>query len=233
MLKHTACAIAPQLSTLFNLSLPSGIVPTDWKLSNVTPVYKAGDPKLVSNYRPISLLSLPSKLLERFVNNKLLHYLLSNLLLSHTKRPSFQPPPTGTPCLIRRRMLQRSSLIYPKHHSPCWYTECPLRSWNFWSSSKVVFQLLVKPTPVCGAQWFHLLSSRHHLWSPPGFYLGPPLVHSVHGLHQLCASIPNSLFMQMTSCCTVLSGRHLMYPLCNLMLTPSPSGLPCLVSGSM
>ena len=91
MLKHTACAIAPQLSTLFNLSLSSGIVPTDWKLSNVTPVYKAGDPKLVSKYRPISLLSLPSKLLERFVHNKLLHNLLSNSLLFHTQfgfRPS-------------------------------------------------------------------------------------------------------------------------------------------------
>ena len=34
------------------------------------------------------------------------------------KRPSFQPPPTGTPCLIRRRMLQRSSLTYPKHLIP-------------------------------------------------------------------------------------------------------------------
>ena len=80
-----------QSRTLFNLSLSSGIVPTDWKLSNVTPVYKAGDPKLVSNYRPISLLSLPSKILERFVHNKLLHYLLSNSLLSHAQfgfRPS-------------------------------------------------------------------------------------------------------------------------------------------------
>ena len=82
MLKMSASSIAPHLSALFNLSLSTGSVPTDWKLSNIRPVYKAGDPSLVSNYRPISLLSLLSKVLERIVHNKLLHHLLSNCLLS-------------------------------------------------------------------------------------------------------------------------------------------------------
>ena len=83
MLKIAAGTIAPQLSALFNLSLSTGTVPTAWKLSNVTPVYKAGDLSLTTNYRPISLLSLPSKLLERIVHMKLLSYLQSNSLLSH------------------------------------------------------------------------------------------------------------------------------------------------------
>ena len=82
MLKIAAGTIAPQLSALFNLSLSTGMVPTAWKLSNVTPVYKAGDPSLATNYRPISLLSLPSKLLERIVHIKLLAHLQSNSLLS-------------------------------------------------------------------------------------------------------------------------------------------------------
>ena len=47
------------------------------------------DPSLVSNYRPISLLSLPSNVLERIVHNKLLHHLLSNSLLS-TSQFGFQ-----------------------------------------------------------------------------------------------------------------------------------------------
>ena len=80
MLKIAAGTIAPQLSTLFNLSLSTGTVPTAWKLSNVTSVYKAGDPSLATNYRPISLLSL---LLERIVHMKLLSHLQSNSLLSH------------------------------------------------------------------------------------------------------------------------------------------------------
>ena len=50
MLKMSASSIAPHLSALFNLSLSTGSVPTDWKLSHITPVYKAGDPSLVSNY---------------------------------------------------------------------------------------------------------------------------------------------------------------------------------------
>ena len=90
MLKMSASSIAPHLSALFNLSLSTGSVPTDWKLSHITPVYKAGDPSLVSNYRPISLLSLPSKVLERIVYNKLLHHLLSNSLLS-TSQFGFRP----------------------------------------------------------------------------------------------------------------------------------------------
>ena len=48
MLQVCASTISSYLSTLFNLSLSTGIVPTAWKTSNITPVYKDGDPKLVS-----------------------------------------------------------------------------------------------------------------------------------------------------------------------------------------
>ena len=71
MLWNTATAIASSLTKLFNRSLSLGQVPADWKLSNITPVPKGGDPKRVSNYRPISLLSLPSKILERIIFNQL------------------------------------------------------------------------------------------------------------------------------------------------------------------
>ena len=83
MLQGTASAIASSLTDLFNRSLSLGQVPVDWKLSNITPVPKGGDLKLVSNYRPISLLSLPSKILERIVYNRLMSHLLSNSLLSN------------------------------------------------------------------------------------------------------------------------------------------------------
>ena len=82
MLKACSTSISQYLSLLFNQSLSSSNVTTDWKLSNVIPVFKAGDPKLAENYRPISLLSVPSKLLERIVHNRLLKHLLENDLLS-------------------------------------------------------------------------------------------------------------------------------------------------------
>ena len=85
MLRNTATAIASPLTKLFNRSLSLGQVPADWKLSNITPVPKGGNPKLVSNYRPISLLSLPSKILERIIYNRLLSHLLTNSLLSNSQ----------------------------------------------------------------------------------------------------------------------------------------------------
>ena len=65
LLTETAYQIAPSLCDLFNKSLRTGVVPQDWKLANVVPVYKKEDKEHVENYRPISLLSLISKVLER------------------------------------------------------------------------------------------------------------------------------------------------------------------------
>lgn len=70
MLKRCAGSIAEPLS---DQSLSTGEIPTEWKKSNVVPIFKKGDPSEVGNYRPISLLSLISKILERIVHNSL-HY---------------------------------------------------------------------------------------------------------------------------------------------------------------
>ena len=91
MLRNTASAITSTLTKLFNKSLSTGAVPSEWKLSNITPVFKGkGDPYCVANYRPISLLSLPSKVLERIVHNRLLKYLLANNILS-SRQFGFRP----------------------------------------------------------------------------------------------------------------------------------------------
>ena len=75
--------IAPQivctLCRLFNLSLSLGMFPDRWKLADVTPVFKNDDPSLVNNYRPIFLLSLLSKTLERCVHNHCLAHISPQL----------------------------------------------------------------------------------------------------------------------------------------------------------
>lgn len=48
-----------------------GIFPSVWKISHVTPIPKDGDPQVPSNYRPISLLSVISKLFEKHVHTLL------------------------------------------------------------------------------------------------------------------------------------------------------------------
>ena len=67
ILKETAQQIAPSITLLFNKSMNSGVVPDEWKLANVVSVYKRGEKEDVQNYRPISLLCIVSKLLERCV----------------------------------------------------------------------------------------------------------------------------------------------------------------------
>jgi len=65
MLKYTAASIAPSVTKLFNLSIKTGQVPTAWKMSSVVPIPKSSVQDSPRNYRPISLLSILSKVLER------------------------------------------------------------------------------------------------------------------------------------------------------------------------
>ena len=70
VLKHCAKELAPSLVTLFNISMIQSKVPTSWKLANVISVHKKGDRDPVSNYRPISLLSIVSKVMEKCIHNQ-------------------------------------------------------------------------------------------------------------------------------------------------------------------
>jgi hypothetical protein len=68
LLKNTAAKVAPSLCRLLNISLQHGIiVPRDWKLANVVPVYKKNNREHAESYRPISLLPIVSKVLERCI----------------------------------------------------------------------------------------------------------------------------------------------------------------------
>jgi hypothetical protein len=67
VLKNCARQLAPSLSALFNLSMATGTIPEQWKTANVVPIFKSGDKCDVSNYRPISLLCIVSKVMERCI----------------------------------------------------------------------------------------------------------------------------------------------------------------------
>ena len=82
MLKETARSISSSLTDIFNFSLRVGVYPSQWKEANITPVHKSGPRKKIENYRPISLLCVISKVMERLVYNKLYLYLVSNNLLT-------------------------------------------------------------------------------------------------------------------------------------------------------
>ena len=82
MLRSTAVLIAPSLTKLFNLSIASRRFPTDWKCARITPIFKSGDSALASNYRPISILPIVSKVLERHIYTLLFDFLATNSPIS-------------------------------------------------------------------------------------------------------------------------------------------------------
>ena len=80
-IKKILAVIASPLCRLYNVSLCQGSLPDDWKVAYIIPVFKKGDPHEASQYRPISLTSVMSKILERIVREKLLEYILDNNIL--------------------------------------------------------------------------------------------------------------------------------------------------------
>ena len=70
---------------IVNTSIVTGIYPHLWKHSHVIPFYKNGDVDDVSNYRPISLLPIISKVLEKIIANQLMVFLETHKLLSNTQ----------------------------------------------------------------------------------------------------------------------------------------------------
>jgi Reverse transcriptase (RNA-dependent DNA polymerase) len=83
LLKQYSPLVSPFLLHLFNSSLQSGVFPTSFKSAYITPLLKKADsnPADPRSYRPISNLTVISKLLERLVCHQLVQYLSSNGLL--------------------------------------------------------------------------------------------------------------------------------------------------------
>ena len=72
---------------IYTASLRTGKLPDEWKLAHVTPIHKSGSEDLPNNYRPISLTSIPCKMLEHIV----LHYLNKTLdAVLHNRQHGFR-----------------------------------------------------------------------------------------------------------------------------------------------
>jgi hypothetical protein len=82
LLKETSESISSPLSSLFNKSFNNCEVPLAWKKANVSPIHKKDSRSIVSNYRPISLLSTLAKVQERIVYKCLYRFLADNNLLT-------------------------------------------------------------------------------------------------------------------------------------------------------
>ena len=90
MIKICDEAIVNLLSLIYKNYIDTGVFPDIWKKSNIVPVYKRGDKKVIDNYRPISLLPICGKILEKILFNSVYEFLdENNLPCEH--RSGFRP----------------------------------------------------------------------------------------------------------------------------------------------
>ena len=90
ILKLSKHVIAQSLTDMINMSLIRGVVPCAWKRARVVPIFKSGDISSLSNYRPISILPIVSKIVERAVHKQLSEFLDANNIL-HPNQSGFRP----------------------------------------------------------------------------------------------------------------------------------------------
>ena len=67
MLKICGSAIYKPLAIIFKQCVDTGIFPSEWKKGNIVPIHKKGDKQTLKNYRPVSLLPICGKSLERLM----------------------------------------------------------------------------------------------------------------------------------------------------------------------
>ena len=84
-LKDFGNILAKPLANIFNKSMTTGQVPSDWKLANVTPIFKKGSKSNPENYRPVSLTSVPCKLMESIIRDNVVDHLLLNQLIKSSQ----------------------------------------------------------------------------------------------------------------------------------------------------
>ncbi|KAK4833011.1 LOW QUALITY PROTEIN: hypothetical protein QYF61_027113 [Mycteria americana] len=78
VLKELAEELTKPLSIIYQQSWLTGEVPADWRLANVTPIYKKGQKEDPGNYRPVSLTSVPGKLMEQIILSAITRHVENN-----------------------------------------------------------------------------------------------------------------------------------------------------------
>ena len=81
LLKKCAKFLSGHLSGFFNYFMDKGVFPGILKVGKITPIFKKGDPQMLDNYRPISLLPVFGKIFERVIYNRLYNFLTATKTL--------------------------------------------------------------------------------------------------------------------------------------------------------
>ena len=81
LLKSCALSLYKVFHHLFNLSLSQSYIPLEWRVHTIKPIHKSGDRTSVENYRPISLLCVSSKVLEKIIFKHIMEFVTTKISL--------------------------------------------------------------------------------------------------------------------------------------------------------
>ena len=113
-IKDAASEIKGPITFIVNLSISSNIVPNEFKYARIKPLYKKGNRNLPENYRPVSILTVISKVLEKAIFVQLEKYLkVNDLLYSH--QSGFRKKHSTDTCLINLLDYLRTNISEGKY----------------------------------------------------------------------------------------------------------------------
>lgn len=85
LLKNIGHVASAYFVLIFSQSLSTGIIPDDWKVGKVVPIFKSGNKNSPLNYQPISLTSIPCKLMEHVIYSYIINFLDSQNFFHHSQ----------------------------------------------------------------------------------------------------------------------------------------------------
>ena len=198
VLRHCARVLAPSLTILMDASLAMGTVPLMLKLAHIRPMSKAGDPGTAKNCRPISLLPVVSKILERIVHKRLCMLLTEHDLLPAEQFAYRAHHSTKDAVLLAVDQFYEAA----DHAAPAYrrgahlyeqsFRQCPtsdlapgsLRTWCLLYDTGLVCGLPQRTTPMCGhCQQYTLRGNSFHVRCPPGKRAWSGIIRY---LHEMC-----------------------------------------------
>ena len=117
-LKLAGQHIIPALTHIINLSIETQQFPTSWKVAKIIPLFKKEDPLSPKNYRPVAILPILSKVLEKAIFLQIIDYMDSNELL-HPNHHGFRAGHSTTTCLIQMYDAWVEAVDQGRHTGAC------------------------------------------------------------------------------------------------------------------
>uniref|UniRef100_A0A1X7V3X7 Reverse transcriptase domain-containing protein n=1 Tax=Amphimedon queenslandica TaxID=400682 RepID=A0A1X7V3X7_AMPQE len=147
VLKACAVALALNLCHLFNLSVSHATLPSDWLVHVAVSIHKSGDKGYVSNYSPITLLCMTSKVLERLVFNWLIEFAGPNISVHQL---GFMPRRSTVKLLLFLHQIITSFSSKAQHEVIYWDIR---KAFNTISHNKLLLKLAHMGVNGCDWTW--------------------------------------------------------------------------------